>query len=483
MLLQSESCYRALLSRDVRFDGRFFVGVSSTGIYCRPVCRVRTPRAANCRFFESAAAAEAAGFRPCLRCRPELAPGFAAIDGSDRLARAAAALLEDGCETNSGALALRLGVSERHLRRVFDARFGVSPAAFVRTSRLLMAKRLLCDTTLPVTGIAFATGFASLRTFNAAFRSRYRLAPTQVRQQAGSGDSVSGPSAVSLQLAFRTPFDWARLLRFLGRRSVTGVEAVEPASAVYRRAIRIEQGGHTHSGWLEAGLHPRGERLAVRVSPSLVPGLPAVLGRLRRLFDLDCVPSDIEAVLGAIVADRPGLRVPGCFDGFEMAVRAVLGQQVTVGAATTLAGRFALKFGDAVETPWPQLQRAFPAPARIAAIAPEDIAALGIIGRRAAAIVTLAQAMADGELELSPAAHVPETLARLQALPGIGRWTAEYIAMRALAWPDAFPAGDFGIRSALGGVSEAEARSRAEAWRPWRAYGVMHLWAQLEEGT
>lgn len=477
MLPTPENCYQALLSRDPRFDGRLFVGVTSTGIYCRPVCRVRTPRVENCRFFPSAAAAEAAGFRPCLRCRPELAPGRAAVDASARLARAAAGLMEEGSHDGGLAgLAGRLGVSARHLTRVFHGEFGVGPGAYLRSRRLLLAKRLLTETAMPVTEIAYAAGFSSLRTFNAAFRERYGLAPTALR---AAGPVLAGETAASFRLAYRPPLDWARLLGFLAKRRILGVEEVDPASGRYRRTVRLaERGGRW--GWIEVAAGG-GDELRVTMAPELLPVAAMVLARLRRLFDLDCAPDDVLRTLGTLAAARPGLRVPGAFDGFEMAVRAILGQQVSVAAATTLAGRFVAALGEPFPTPWPGLCRVFPTAERVAAADPASIAALGVVGRRAGAIVALARAAADGHVELSPSAAVPDTVRRLTGLPGIGQWTAEYIAMRALAWPDAFPAADLGIRLALGGVSEAEARGRAEAWRPWRAYAVMQLWMGLEE--
>lgn len=482
MLTDPIRCYQALLSRDSRFDGRMFVGVTSTGIYCRPVCRVRTPRLENCRFFQSAAAAEEAGFRPCLKCLPELAPGHASIDAGSRLAHAAATALEagEGSETVN-ALAKRLGVSARHLRRVFSAEFGVTPAAFVRTSRLLHAKRLLAQTSLPVTDIAFHAGFASLRTFNTAFRDRYRLSPSSLRREPRATAADQGEAGIELDLAFRPPFDWERMLRFFARRCVDGVESVDIVGGMHRRVVSIESRGQMHAGWVEVKRGTVSDRLRLRVSPLLIVALPGLISRMRRQFDLDCVPSDVDAALGELALAHPGLRLPGCCDGFEMAVRAILGQQITVAAATTLARRFASRFGEALETPWPDLVRIFPQASVIASASVDDIASLGVIGKRAASIICLARAVANGEIVLAPHADVGLMMERLQGLPGIGSWTAEYIAMRALAWPDAFPSGDLGVRSALGGVTAAQAAKRAEVWRPWRAYAVVHLWAQLEK--
>jgi AraC family transcriptional regulator of adaptative response / DNA-3-methyladenine glycosylase II len=472
MQLDDAQAYQAVLSRDARFDGRLFVGVTSTGIYCRPVCRVRTPRPANCRFFASHAAAEAAGFRPCLRCRPELAPGFAPIDAAPRFIAAAARLIDElpGEGAVLGRLAARLGVGERHLRRIFQAELGVSPARFVRTRRLLLAKQLLTETTLPVGELALAAGFSSLRAFNEAFRRDYQLSPGAFRRGAGPG----AVQDVTLILAYRPPLDWPALLGFLARRSISGVEHAD--AHAYRRSVQLPG---APPGWLEVA--PAGAGLHLRLSASLLPVLPAVLGRTRQLLDLACSPLEISAALGPLAESRPGLRLPGAFDGFEMAVRAILGQQVSVAAARTLAGRVAEAFGAALATPWPGVRRCFPVPAVLASLPVDALAGLGIVGRRAQTIIELARLVADAALELSPAAPLEPTLARLRAVPGIGEWTAQYIAMRALAWPDAFPAGDFGVRKALGGLNERAATLAAEAWRPWRAYAVMHLWAALEE--
>jgi AraC family transcriptional regulator of adaptative response / DNA-3-methyladenine glycosylase II len=477
MHLDADTCYRALQSRDARFDGRFFVAVSSTHIYCRPVCTVRVPKRENCAFFRSAAAAEAAGYRPCLRCRPELAPGNGSIDAVSRTAHAAARLIEDGSVSDTGLalVARRLGITDRHLRRVFQSEFGVAPIAFAQTQRLLLAKRLLTDTRLPVTDVAFASGFSSVRRFNAVFKTRYRLNPTALRKSVSSSLPADAPR---FELSFRPPYDWAALLAFLRGRTIAGVEAIE--GVTYRRTVRIENGGQSHAGWIAIAPVEQRATLALTVSPSLVKVLPAVLGRSKDLTDLSCHPSDIAAVLGPLAARNPGLRVPGAFDGFETAVRAVLGQQITVAAARTLAGRFAAAFGDAIETPFAALAAVFPAPHRIADVHPSHISKHGVTAARARSIVALARGVADGQLILSPSANVEETIEALRALPGIGEWTAQYIAMRALAWPDAYPHTDFGVMKALGETNARRALAAGEAWRPWRAYAVMHLWNSLK---
>jgi AraC family transcriptional regulator of adaptative response / DNA-3-methyladenine glycosylase II len=480
MMLAPANCYQAVQSHDARFDGRFFTGVTSTRIYCRPVCTARVPKREHCKFFASAAAAEGAGFRPCLRCRPELAPGNASVDATQRLAHAAASLIEDGAAGGNGLapIAAQLGVTSRHLRRVFEAEFGVAPIAFAQTQRLLLAKRLLTDTTLPATEIAFASGFQSLRRFNALFKQRYRLAPMALRKTA---PRAAQPDYFTFELAYRPPLDWAHLTGFLAARSVAGVEQVEKQT--YRRTLCIDDGPvqtRQHLGWIEVRCHKTKSVLSVRVAASLGKVLPQVLARVKRVFDLACQPQDIVAALGAWARPHAGLRLPGAFDGFELAVRAVLGQQITVRAATTLAGRFAGAFGATVASPYPALQRAFPSAHAIAECSIDDIARLGIIATRARTIRALAQGIATGQLTLAPTVNVDETLTTLKAMPGIGDWTAQYIAMRALAWPDAFPHTDYGVMKAMNETNTKRVLARAEAWRPWRAYAVMHLWHSLE---
>ncbi|HXZ52924.1 MAG TPA: AlkA N-terminal domain-containing protein [Burkholderiales bacterium] len=475
MTLDSGICYRALKARDARFDGRFFVAVSSTRIYCRPICTVRPPKRENCRFFASAAAAEAGGYRPCLRCRPELAPGNASVDATTRLAQAAATMLEDRTADDEGleSVAARLGVTDRHLRRAFGAEFGVSPVEFAQTQRLLLAKRLLTDTALPVTEVAFASGFRSVRRFNALFRQRYRLRPSGLRVQR----AAAGADTLDFELSFRPPFDWPAVSAFLGARAIAGVEALE--DGCYRRTARIESDGKEQAGWIAVGLSPRKPTLRVSVSASLVKVLPPVLSRVKALMDLACNPAEVAQALGALARPHPGLRVPGAFDGFEVAVRAILGQQVTVAGARTLAGRFAAQLGDPIETPFAALTTLFPTARRVADVPAGKIAQIGMPLARARTIVALARAVADSRLALVPNADVEATLETLRALPGIGEWTAQYIAMRALSWPDAFPHTDLGVMKALGETAAKRVLEAGEAWRPWRAYAVMHLWQSL----
>ena len=473
MTLDADACWKALSARDARFDGRFYVGVATTGIYCRPVCNVRMPRRENCRFFASAAAAEARGFRPCLRCRPELAPGHAGIDASSRLAQGAVDLIESGVMDEGGLdrLAERVGVSDRHLRRVFDAEFGVSPVEYAQTHRLLLAKRLLTDTRLPVTDVALASGFASLRRFNALFRDRYRMAPTRLRRDAAGARNADG---LAFDLAYRPPYDFDAMLAFLRARAIDGIEAVGATS--YLRTVAIRRGAQLHAGRVEVRQLARKHALRVVVAPSLAGVVPAVLGRARHAFDLAADPHEIAGALGALARAHPGLRVPGTFDGFELAVRAIVGQQVSVKAARTLLGRLVAAHGAELAPDGALPARVFPTAARLAALTPQELARIGLVPSRARALHAIAVAVASGDLSLEPGADVASTLDALRALDGVGDWTAQYVAMRALRWPDAFPAGDLVVRRALGASTAARAEAKSLAWRPWRAYAVMHLW-------
>ncbi len=477
--LDPDACFRATRARDPRFDGRFFVGISSTRVYCRPVCGARPARREHQRYFASAAAAEGAGFRPCLLCRPELAPGLALVDASRQLARAAASLIDDGLASSGGlpAVARRLGVTDRHLRRIFEAEFGVTPVAYAQTARLLLAKRLLTDTRMPVTEVALAAGFGSARRFNTLFAQRYRLQPTALRRAAVR------PSAVDFHrfvLAARPPFDYPRLLAFHAARQLAGVEHVEGLRL--RRSLTVDgTGGRPAAGWVELRPARRGSGIEARIDARLAGALPRVLAACKHAFDLDCAPEAVAGHLGELAAARPGLRLPGAFDAFETAVRTIVGQQVSVRAARTLAGRLVERFGAPIDTPFAGVGALFPDAPRLAACAPAEIAALGIIGARARAIVALARAVADGRIVLAPGVDVEATLARLRELPGVGEWTAQAIAMRSLHWPDAFPAGDAGVIRALKQRRQADAACVAEQWRPWRAYAVMHLWSALEE--
>jgi AraC family transcriptional regulator of adaptative response / DNA-3-methyladenine glycosylase II len=473
MKLDTETCYQALLTHDRRFDGVFFVGVSSTRIYCRTVCTAKTPKVGNCTFYRSAAAAERAGYRPCLRCRPELAPGSAQVDAVDRIARAAASRIEDGALIDGGVeqLAAELGVSGRHLRRVVEREFGVTPVELAQTSRLLLAKRLLTDTDLTVIEVAFASGFSSLRRFNALFKERYRLNPTGLRRRRAAAKEQG---TLVCEVAYCPPLDWEALLGFLRGRVCRGAEAVDGDR--YLRTVAFDR----HLGWLSVAPAAEKNALRVEVSLSLAPILRTVLAEVKRVFDVAAQPLQIASRLGTLAEARPGLRLPGAFGGFEMAVRAILGQQISVAAATTLAGRYLTAFGEPIATPFERLTHLSPTPERIAGIEPAELIAHGIIGARANSIIALARAVVEGRISLRPGTDVPRTMTLLQELPGIGGWTAHYVAMRALGWPDAFPHTDLGIRKALDEKDPKRILEMAEAWRPWRAYAAMHLWKSLE---
>ncbi len=488
----AQAQYAAIRARDARFDGRLFVGVTSTGIYCRPVCRVRTPLLRNCRFFANAASAERAGFRPCLRCRPELAPGLAFVDSSRSLAQAAARLIvqavQEGRDVALPGIAAKLGVTDRHLRRIFAAEHGVSPVDFLTTQRLLHAKQLLTDTALPVTQVALASGFASLRRFNAAFAERYRMSPTALRREradsAAQGATRSAPaSGLTVRLGYRPPYDITGMLRFLARRALAGVETVDEAALALRRTLALQHGGRRAAGWVGCRFVPERHEVEIEVAPPLVPALGSVLQRLRQGLDLDADPARVDPALAALPG-APGIRVPGAMDGFEAAVRVVLGQQVTVAAARTLSARLVAALGEPIETPHAGLARLFPTAERVAAADPDQIGRLGIVRQRVRALQALATEVAADRIVLHPLAPLVPTLEALRALPGVGEWTVQLIALRALGWPDAFPATDIGVLDALApqldGRDAKAAEAASQAWRPWRGYAVMRLWQSLE---
>ena len=488
-----DACYLALKARDARFDGHFFTGVTSTGIYCRPVCRVRTPKRENCRFFSLAAQAERAGFRPCLRCRPELAPRqlspgkaqdkvWSMQDASAILAAQAAALMDAPVLTVQ-RLAQRLGISDRHLRRIFEAQWGVSPLQYLQTRRLLNAKQLLTDTTLAVARVAELSGFASLRRFNAVFASHYGLNPTQLRHSHLPADNMAAKEGIFVRLSYRPPYDVAALLQFLATRQITGLEELDQTRASLGKTMALAHGQQRLTGWVLARFDAAHCHVNLQVSDSLAEVLPQVIARVRALLDLDADPLAINQVLHTDFPQGDGLRLPGTLDGFELAVRAVLGQQITVAAARTLAERLVTRFGEPIVTPIAGLNRLFPTPQTLAAASADELGALGIVKQRQAAIQALARAVSGGQLSLNMAADVQTTLAQLCTLPGIGDWTANYIAMRALHWPDAFPAGDVALHKALG-VQHAPHPAKAalaasQAWQPWRSYAVIRAWASL----
>jgi AraC family transcriptional regulator, regulatory protein of adaptative response / DNA-3-methyladenine glycosylase II len=473
MNLDTRACDRARRSRDARFDGRFFIAVTTTGVYCRPICPARAPKDEHVRYFPSAAAAEAAGFRPCLRCRPEASPGTPAWLGTSALVSRALRLIADGALDEAGIerLADRLGVTGRHLRRLFLQHLGAAPRDVARTRRVHAAKKLLDETGLAIHHVASASGFRSLRRFNSEIRRTFRRTPTQLRRLARQA-SAADPGWYRFLLAYRPPYDWDAVLAFLAARATPGVESV--ADRHYRRTIELEG----TNGLIDVSQPaPRGA-LSLAVHFPDPHALLAIVDRVRRLFDLNADPQAIDAHLGADpwlrprLTAHPGMRTPGTWDGFELAVRAILGQQITVRAATTMAGRIAAMFGSPLEATG-DLDRVFPTAAQLAGAAVERA---GVMPARAQTIRSLARHVIDGTIVFSTVADRGTTIAALEAIPGIGRWTAEYIAMRALGEPDAFPSGDRVLRRAAGGCTARELERRSEAWRPWRAYAVMLIW-------
>jgi len=488
-MIEPELCYRVIESRDARFDGVFFVAVTSTGIYCRPSCPARTPRREHVRFYATAGAAQQAGFRACKRCRPDASPGSPEWNQRADTAGRAMRLILDGVADREGVqgLARRLGYSARQLHRVLVAELGAGPLALARAQRAHTARVLLQTTSLPAGQIAFAAGFASIRQFNATIAEVFAQTPSQLRRRADRW--LRGPSdagAIRLRLPYRPPFDFPALLRFLGERAVPGVEAVQ--AGTYMRVLSLPRGlGIARVRQPEDG---QSLYLGCELELSDVRDLPAATERVRRLLDLDADPVWIgedlgrDSVLGSMWTSRPGLRVPGTVAGEEIAMRAVLGQQVSVAGARTLAARLAEAYGEPLAAPRGPLARAFPTAARIASLDPAELAMPRARGR---ALVGLAQALAQENLQLDPAADREDVARRLITMQGIGPWTVAYIRMRALGDPDAFLPSDLGVRKALLSLGYAGDPRSAEAlsarWRPWRSYAVQYLWTSLDAVT
>jgi AraC family transcriptional regulator, regulatory protein of adaptative response / DNA-3-methyladenine glycosylase II len=482
MDLDHDACYRAICLRDARFDGRFFTGVKTTGIYCRPICPARTPRSENVTFYPTAAAAQEAGFRPCLRCRPETAPDLGAWRGTSNTVSRALALIELGAldEADVDALAGRLGVGERHLRRLFRQHLGASPVAIAQTRRVLLARQLIHETRLPMIEVAFAAGFGSVRRFNETFRALYGRPPGNLRR-ASRPDISAGPHGeIELRLPYHPPYDWPAMLEFFRKRAIPGVEFV--SADRYARSVQLNGVQGT------VAVQPAdGNALRVTVRFPKLSALPVIIARLRRVFDLATEPSAIGAhlardpALAPLVKARPGLRVPGAWGGFELAIRAVLGQQITVTAAVGLAGRMVAKYGHRLAEPVGGLTHVFPQPE---ALAQADLTSLGMPRSRAATLSAVAAA-AIADPHLFDATHsLDDAVERLRSIRGIGEWTAQYIALRQLREPDAFPAADVGLMRAISSqegrtYSSSELLARANPWRPWRAYAAQHLWASL----
>jgi AraC family transcriptional regulator of adaptative response / DNA-3-methyladenine glycosylase II len=493
--LDPDLCYRALRSRDARFDGRFFTCVRTTGIYCRPICPAPAPKRENCVFLPSAAAALDAGFRPCLRCRPEASPDAPAWSGTGATVTRALRLITEGAldASDVASLAARLGVGDRHLRRLFDRHVGASPVAVANARRLALAKQLLEGSSLRLSDVAAASGFGSVRRFHDAVRGAYHRAPREMRRARAAATTTAADGALVLRLPYRPPYPFRRVLAYLAPRAIPGVEVV--LGDAYLRSVDVDGA----RGVVEVRAAADADALVARLRISRVAALGAVASRLRRVFDLDADPAAIaeplarDPLLAPLLRAEPGIRVPGAFDPFELAVRAVLGQQVSVAAATTLAGRLVTAHGPALDAPGTRVTgpgdaapcRLFPSAATLARA---DLRALGLPRARTDALRALAEAVAADPGLLSGARGLDDAVARLAALPGLGPWTAHYVAMRALREPDAFPASDLGLRRAFGrlaGLGEgalvpaAALERHAEAWRPWRAYAAMALWGSL----
>jgi AraC family transcriptional regulator, regulatory protein of adaptative response / DNA-3-methyladenine glycosylase II len=480
-----EACYRALESRDARFDGLIFVGVRSTGIYCRPVCPARTAKFDHCRFFASAAAAQEAGFRPCLRCRPETAPEFASWRGTSNSVSRALALINDGALDGDGStvekLAERLGLGERQLRRLFLQHLGASPIAVAQTRRVLFAKQLIHETGMSMTEIALAAGFGSVRRFNETFRALFHRPPGALRRRTSAAGQAGTEADVKLRLRYRPPYDWESMLGFLRARAIPGLEIVD--GCAYARAVEIDG----RIGSVEVSHLPRHQSLSVTIRFPEVRALPAIVSRVRRLFDLGAEIETIDGhlsldpLLAPLVAERPGLRVPGGWDGFELAVRAILGQQISVAAARRLAGQLVARHGKTVPVTFrkhPALTHVFPA---AAALARAESIGLGMPAARERSLRALSEAVSADPNLFRPHGTIESAIKRLRTIRGVGEWTAYYIALRAMREMDAFPSTDIGLLRGMARIDATCATSaglemRAESWRPWRAYAAQHLW-------
>lgn len=496
-----ESLFRAFAAHDKRFDGKIFVGVTTTGIYCRPVCAARMPKFENCIFFKSAAEAEQAGFRPCKTCRPELAPGDNSQD-HDRIAHKTASYIEKNCSLNESMedIAQRFGFSLRQLRRIFKEEFNVTMIEYQQTCRLLLAKKLLTETDLSVTEIAAASGFGSVRRLNETFREKYRMAPGELRKRKKKGSMYSG--SIDIGIGYRPPYRWDELLDFLRLRAIDGVEYADEQS--YSRIIRKkDKAGSDVFGWIRVRNVPDRDILRVEISESLMPVLSGVIDDVKRMFDMGCDPVEISDKLesvGKVCSGgfREGTRLPGSADGFEICVRAVLGQQITVRAARTLAERFVLNFGVPVTASVPDadaaeastgaeapgagnLRYAFPSASEICSLEgriEDHLGPLGITASRARAIKAIAEMCEEGQIDWEQD-EAKEVMDKLLKIRGIGPWTAKYIVMRAMSYPDVFLENDAGVKKGLAGLSAKEAAAAAEEWRPWRSYAVMNIWNSL----
>ena len=477
----SEIAYEIFKNKDRRFDGLIFVGITSTGIYCRPICPAPQAKSSNCQFYPSAVLAEQAGFRPCLRCKPERSPyAYNPEDVSNLVYRAIQKIeftitkdwtLED--------LASDLEVSARHLRRSFVKELGVSPIKYLQSIRLLRAKQLLGDTNLNVTQVAFSSGFRSVRRFNETFKRQYNLTPTHIRKQQKYQEQEMEDKMIHLKCGFRTPYDWDYIISYFQGRSAHASELVN--DGVYYKTVQIGE----HKGWFSVSLSEKDLHLSIDVSYSLHPIVSDMIAIIKRQFDVYADPLKINAkletdpVLGSSVFANPGLRSPGSFDPFEMLIRVILGQRISVKAATTLMNRYVSTFGEPFETPILGLERLSPLPAKVAKADAGEIASLGMPYKRAETIIAVAKAFDEGRLDFSPDIDIEKLRLALGKIPGIGPWTIEYMLMRGVSWPDAFPTTDLGIQKALGTKNKEEIEAVSHTWQPYRSYATHHLWKMI----
>jgi len=487
---RKRAIYGAFEARDARFDGRVYAAISSTGVYCRSVCPYHA-KIENVTFYATAAEAEEAGFRPCLVCRPETAPGLSSADARKSLARRAAAMIQEECTAGDGLerLSARLGYTDRHVRRVFQDEFGVTPMQFLTTCRLRLAKAMLADTDLPMAEVAKSAGFKSTRRFNDAFKSHYSLVPSEQRRLAKNRgtDAPNAGAAIRLKLGYRPPLYFGELLAFFRDRALAGVEVVGEES--YARTARmVMPDGSDVFGWIRVENDPSHNELVLSMAESLLPATSMVVARVRRMFDLDCDPETVYGGLASLNTIRPGAnvcgtRLPGCFDPFETCCRAVLGQQVSVAAANKLAARIVEAIGQQVHTGVEGLDRAWPSAQEITAI--DDLAGtlgpLGVIRTRSSVIAEIARMAVSGDLRFDALADPVEQMNALLSVKGIGPWTANYIAMRAYSYPDAFLEKDSGVAHALPDMTPKERLEAMEPCRPWRSYAVVCLWNSLSD--
>lgn len=481
--MDSETCYRAVIARDKRYDGRFYTAVLTTGIFCRPICPARPPKAENCRFLPSAAAAQAAGFRPCLRCRPELSPNYPGWHGTSVTVKKALRYIADGFlnDNNVPALADKLGIGERHFRRLFQKHMGTTPKNVAQTRRLLMAKQLLTESHLSVTDIAHAAGFQSLRRFNDSLKRNFRLSPSDIRKKhSQTTDKTTDKSAdLILKLDYSPPYNWDQILKYLGPRATPGVEHVHDNS--YSRTFHLNGKTGSFTVCPLAGQNT----LSVSIRTGDITSLPLILSRIRNIFDLDTNITVVNRALSQDpaltdrISNTPGIRLIGAWDPFELTVRAILGQQVTVAGATTLTGRLVSRYGGSCETPYTALNHIFPIPEILARA---DMSGLGITGSKIKTIQHLARCLTNDPAFFQRPTTLPDFITHLCKLPGIGPWTANYVAMRAMGEADAFPSGDLVLQKRLQKPDQPRPTAKeldniSENWRPWRAYAALHLWA------